>query len=166
MEIITDRETDFWQRTHYGFCRDSGHGLFTALAGNFVLAVHVRFQPSSQYDQCGIMVRIDAENWIKLSTELENDRVSRLGSVVTNMGYSDWATQDVASSVTERYYRITRRKNDFILESSENGEAWQQLRVAHLHKAAAKIEAGLYACSPVGGTFHCCFTSLEIHKPV
>ena len=165
LTISTDRETDFWQRTHYGFCRDNGHCLFTAFEGNFVLATHVRFQPRSQYDQCGLMVRIDAENWIKLSTELENKQISRLGSVVTNLGYSDWATQDVSSSVTERWYRISRHGNDFILESAEDGEDWRQLRVAHLHKATTRIEAGIYACSPIGEAFQCCFTCLETDIP-
>ena len=165
LEIITDSETDFWQRTHYGFRRDNGHCLFTVIEGDFQLAAHVRFQPCSQYDQCGIMLRVDAENWIKLSTELEDEAISRLGSVVTNLGYSDWATQDVSSLVTERWYRIRRQGNDFFLESAEDGHSWNQLRVAHLHKAAARIEAGVYACSPIGEAFQCCFTSLETDIP-
>lgn len=162
LEIVTDHETDFWQRTHYGFSRDNGHCFFTAMEGDFALETHVRFVPRTQYDQCGIMVRVDADNWIKLSTELENDTISRLGSVVTNLGYSDWASQDVSSSITERWYRIRREGNDFFLESAEDGAEWHQLRVAHLHKASAKIEAGIYACSPVGEAFHCCFSYMEI----
>lgn len=162
LEIFTDRETDFWQRTHYGFRKDDGHCLFARVASNFVMSAHVRFDPRIQYDQCGLMVRADAEHWIKMSTELEDDAVSRLGSVVTNLGFSDWATQDVPTSQRERWYRITREGDDFMLEHSNDGVVWQQMRVAHLHNAPVEIEAGLYACSPKGEAFYCVFTQLEI----
>jgi uncharacterized protein len=165
LEMITDRETDFWQRTHYGFRRDNGHCLLADCDGDFVLAAHVRFDPRSQYDQCGIMVRVDEDNWIKVSTEYENDTISRLGSVVTHSGYSDWATQDVSSAIKERWYRITRQEKDFTLEASEDGHAWYQMRVTHLQNAGTTVAAGLYACSPVGEAFHCVFSFLEIDRP-
>ena len=165
MELSTDRETDFWQRTHYGFRRDNGHCLLMDFSTDFILTTHVRFTPVSQYDQCGMMVRVDEDNWIKLSTEYENETISRLGSVVTNTGYSDWATQDVSSAIMERWYRITRQEKDFILEASEDGQTWYQMRVTHLHHTGKQVAAGLYACSPIGEAFHCTFSFLEINIP-
>lgn len=162
LELFTDRATDFWQRTHYGFRRDNGHALLTPLAGNFHITTRVEFQPQAQYDQCGLMVRVDAENWIKFSTEFEDAQRSRLGSVVTNLGYSDWATQDVSSARHERWYRINRVGDDFLLEHAEDGRAWHQQRIAHLHQTGKPLEAGLYACSPVGEAFWCRFRFLEI----
>jgi regulation of enolase protein 1 (concanavalin A-like superfamily) len=162
LEIFTDEKTDFWQNTHYGFQRDDGHCLFTTRTGDFSLATRVEFRPLEKYDQCGLMVRIDSENWIKVSTEYEDRERSRLGSVVTNLGYSDWATQDISSAHTEMGYRISRNGNDFLLESSFNSQAWFQLRIAHLHKASGISEAGLYACSPIGKDFWCRFKFLEI----
>ena len=64
LEIYTDEKTDFWQNTHYGFQRDDGHCLFTSQAGDFSLVTHVEFRPQEKYDQCGLMVRIDRENWV------------------------------------------------------------------------------------------------------
>jgi regulation of enolase protein 1 (concanavalin A-like superfamily) len=162
LEIVTDEKTDFWQRTHYGFRRDDGHCLLAALTGDFSILTHVEFRPAAQYDQCGLMVRVDAGNWIKTSTEYEDERVSRLGSVVTNLGYSDWATQDVSSAQQERWYRISRRGDDFLIESSIDGLDWLQMRIAHLHAAPAALAAGVYACSPIGRAFWCRFTRLEI----
>jgi regulation of enolase protein 1 (concanavalin A-like superfamily) len=162
LEIVTDRETDFWQRTHYGFSRDNGHCLLADFSTDFVLTTHVRFDPRSQYDQCGMMVRVDEDNWIKLSTEYENEAISRLGSVVTNSGYSDWATQDVSSAIEERWYRIKRQGQDFFLEASEDGYDWYQIRVTHLHNAGMTVAAGLYACSPIGEAFRCLFSCLEV----
>jgi regulation of enolase protein 1 (concanavalin A-like superfamily) len=162
LEIWTDNKTDFWQTTHYGFQRDDGHCLLTRLAGDFSLLTRVEFRPQSQYDQCGLMVRVDRENWIKLSTEYETETTSRLGSVVTNLGYSDWATQDIDSSHQEMWYRISKHGPDFLLEHSYEGQAWQQLRVTHLHKATEPLQAGVYACSPIGKHFWCRFIRLEV----
>jgi regulation of enolase protein 1 (concanavalin A-like superfamily) len=162
LEIWTGAETDFWQRTHYGFRRDDGNCLLARLEGDFCLLTQVEYRPQTQYDQCGLMVRVDAEHWIKVSTEYENEEESRLGSVVTNLGYSDWATQDVPSSRREVWYRISRHGSDFLLEYSYDGLHWLQMRVTHLHNAPKSIEAGVYACSPIGQDFWCRFKLLKI----
>ena len=162
LEIHTDAQKDFWQNTHYGFRHDDGHCLLTTLAGDFAITTHVQFQPRQQYDQCGLIVRIDAENWLKVSTEYENDEISRLGSVVTNLGYSDWATQDIPSAHREMWYRISKRGSDFLVEGSFDGQKWFQMRIAHLHALPAQVAAGVYACSPTGQDFTCTFTMLSI----
>jgi regulation of enolase protein 1 (concanavalin A-like superfamily) len=164
LEIFTDEKTDFWQNTHYGFQRDDGHCLFASQAGDFSLVTQVEFRPQEKYDQCGLMIRIDKENWIKVSTEYENMEHSRLGSVVTNLGYSDWATQDIPSMQREMWYRISKNGNDFLLENSYDGQTWIQLRITHLHKVTDVCEAGVYACSPLGKDFWCRFKFLEISR--
>jgi regulation of enolase protein 1 (concanavalin A-like superfamily) len=153
LELWTKPETDFWQRSHYGFRRDDGHCLFLDVKGDFCVSTHVEWTPKTQYDQCGLMIRVDSENWIKTSTEYENEQFGRLGSVVTNLGYSDWATQDISSDHTVMWYRISRRGQDFKIEASFDGEVWKQLRIAHLHKVSNIIAAGMYACSPIGADF-------------
>jgi len=59
-------------------------------------------------------------------------------------------------------YRISRRGSDFLLENSPDGRAWLQMRITHLHTPAGQYEIGVYACSPLGRDFHCCFKALEI----
>ena len=83
-------------------------------------------------------------------------------AVLTTRGYSDWATQDIPSVHREMWYRISRRGSDFLLESSYDGRTWFQLRITHLHKLASACEIGVYACSPIGKDFHCCFKTVEI----
>lgn len=164
LEIFTNEKTDFWQNTHYGFQRDNGHCLLTKQSGDFALMTQVEFRPQEKYDQCGLMVRGDRENWIKVSTEYEDEQHSRLGSVVANLGYSDWATQDIPSSHTQMGYRVSKNGSDFLLESSYNGQAWAQLRITHLHKSFKQLEVGVYACSPIGKDFWCRFNFLAISK--
>ena len=141
---------------------DDGDAFLLPCVGDFSVTMHLESQFEMQYDQCGLMVRLDAANWIKLSTEYESKTTSRLGSVVTNLGFSDWATQDIDPTIREIWYRISKRGPDFLLESSFDGQRWQQMRIAHLHRPFTTIEAGLYACSPLGEAFHCRFHWLTL----
>jgi uncharacterized protein len=162
--IKTEGDTDFWQKTHYGFERDNGHCLFTKAGGDFSFAGHFEFDPQNVYDQCGLMVRVDQKNWIKVSTEYENNEISRLGSVVTNLGYSDWATTDISSDIRSMWYRISKKGNDFLIENSLDGEVWKQMRITHLHKECDALEIGIYACSPQDGSFTCRIKEVIIDK--
>ena len=40
-----------------------------------------------------------SENWLKASIEYENQSFQHLGIVVTNNGYSDWATTEISANV-------------------------------------------------------------------
>ncbi len=160
--LVTKSQTDFWQRTHYGFQRDDGHCLLTTLTGDFSIATRTYFDPVAQYDQCGLIARIDRDNWIKCSTEYEGPSLSRLGSVVTNRGFSDWATQDVTTAVRSVSYRLSKRGQDFLIEYALADQVWHQMRIAHLHQPITSIDVGIYACSPVGNHFRCRFDFIEI----
>ena len=162
LNLVTAAKTDFWQGTHYGFRRDDGHCLLTTVTGDFALSTTVEFWPQTQYDQCGLMVRVDSQNWIKCSVEYESPTLSRLGSVVTNLGFSDWATQDIASGLSAIRYRLSRQGADFLLEYAFSDDQWQQMRITHLHAVGDALQIGIYACSPVGEDFHCRFRSVEI----
>ena len=154
----------FGKKTHYGFQRDDGHCLFIQQTGDFSLTAHVESRPQTKYDQCGLMVRVDTHNWIKVSTEYESETHSRLGSVVTNLGYSDWATQDISSDYADMWYRIRKNGQDFLLEHAYDGQTWIQLRITHLHNVSEQLEIGLYTCSPIGKDFWCRFKLLEISE--
>ena len=164
LSVFTASKTDFWQRTHYGFSRDDGHALLTSTTGDFTITVRTAFEYASQFDQCGLLIRIDALNWIKASTEREDDVRIRLGSVVTNLGYSDWATVDIDGGTAGMWYRIRSRENDFILENSTNGASWSQMRIAHLHNRQRPLNIGLYACSPNTGGFRAVFSDFSIDE--
>jgi hypothetical protein len=107
--------------------------------------VRVVWQPQSLYDQCGIVIYQDSENWFKCAVEYDNPEFSRLGSVVTNLGYSDWATTDVDTSLTDIFYRLSRRGQDFLIEFSEDGMTFQQMRIFHMHHPSRRSAS---ACLP------------------
>ncbi len=156
-------DTDFWRKTHYGFEADTGHFLYAPVDRDFVLTTHVRFAPAHQYDQAGLMVRVNGECWIKTSVEYELDDPPQLGAVVTNGGYSDWSVQDFDPMRHDVWLRINRRASDFIVEHSDAGITWRPLRVTHLDtRAAASTDCGVYACSPKGAGFRAEFDFVRI----
>ena len=101
MTITTQPHTDLWQRTYYHFRNDNAPVLQTDTEEKyFSFTVKTDFSGSHhRFDQCGIGMYLDSENWLKASVEYENGQFRHLGSVVTNHGYSDWATTAISADV-------------------------------------------------------------------
>ncbi|PYZ96637.1 hypothetical protein CR205_13115 [Alteribacter lacisalsi] len=150
--MYTDQETDYWQRTHYGFQNDNGHFLYTETAKNFRMTTRVHAEPQTKYDQAGLMIRFSEDVWLKTSMEYIPGGRSKLGAVVTNGGYSDWSTQFVnTEECLELFYRISRIGQNVYVDFSSDGSTWNQIRIAHLEiPDEESIMAGVYACSPQG----------------
>ena len=163
LEVITESGTDLWQRTYYGF-RNDNSPVFQIKTDerSFSFVVKTQFESKDRFDQCGVVMYLDSDNWFKASIEYENEDIQRLGSVVTNNGYSDWATTDISSDVKEMWYRFSRREDDYCIECSQDGEHFTQMRVCHMWEGAGKIRFGIYACSPEDSSFKAVFTNLEI----
>ncbi len=165
ISIITEPETDLWQRTYYGFQNDNAPVL--QIKSNekfFSFVVKTEFNSKRRFDQCGIVMYLNSENWLKASIEYENDEYQRLGSVVTNNGYSDWATTDISASVKSMWYRLSRRKSDYCIECSTDGITYKQMRICHMNEGNDEIQFGIYACSPEKSSFEAIFSNMEITK--
>lgn len=155
--------TDLWQRTYYNFRNDNAPMLLTSTREKyFTFSVRTEFLTRHRFDQCGVVVYLNSDNWLKASAEYQNMVTQQLGSVVTNLGYSDWATSAVDASINVIWYRLSRRENDFRLESSLDGQSFLQMRVCHLWEAKDEIRFGVYACSPEDSSFPASFSNFEL----
>ena len=105
---------------------------------------------------------LDSENWLKASVEYENESFQHLGSVVTNHGYSDWATTEIPASMKVMWYRLSRREDDYCIECSYDGEKFSQMRVCHMWEGNDKIAFGIYASSPENSSFTAKFSEMKI----
>lgn len=167
IRIRTEPFTDLWQRTYYGFRNDNAPVLqLSTKERYFSFAVKTHFDSKRRFDQCGIAVYLDSENWLKASVEYENGEFQRLGSVVTNHGYSDWATTDIDASIKDVWYRLSRRGSDFLIEYSLDGKNFKQMRICRLHEGGGDIRFGIYACSPEDSSFDAVFTEMELTECV
>src|SRR5699024_4548843 len=86
LAITTEPHTDLWQRTYYHFRNDSAPVFQIETEERyFSFTVRTDFSQSHhRFDQCGVALYLDSENWLKASVEYEHDRYQHLGSVVTN----------------------------------------------------------------------------------
>lgn len=164
IEVITHPHTDLWQRTYYHFRNDNAPVLQIETEEKyFSFIVKTEFHDSHhRFDQCGIVMYLDSENWLKASVEYENEDYQHLGSVVTNQGYSDWATTVIDAKLKTMWYRFSRREDDYCIESSQDGIHFQQMRICHMFKGKDKIMFGIYACSPEDSSFKAIFSNMEI----
>lgn len=163
IEIITQPHTDLWQRTYYHFRNDNAPVLQLETDEKyFSFVVKTEFETKHRYDQCGIAMYLDSENWLKASVEYENEKIQRLGAVVTNNGYSDWSSTDVAASIKSMWFRLSRREDYFCIENSTDGVKFNQMRICHMFNAGETISFGIYACSAENSSFKSVFTDMEI----
>ena len=162
--ITTAPHTDLWQRTYYHFQNDNAPVLQLSTREKFFsFVVRTDFSGSHhRFDQCGIVMYLDSENWLKGSVEYENEQFQHLGSVATNGGYSDWATTAIPADVKQMWYRLSRRDDDFCIECSADGTEFSQMRVCHMAAAKDEIRFGIYACSPEESSFTAVFTDMRI----
>ena len=164
VEIVTNPHTDLWQRTYYHFRNDNAPVFQMETEEKFFsFTVKTSFEESHhRFDQCGIVMYLDSDNWLKGSIEYENEQFQHLGSVATNNGYSDWATTAIDASVKSMWYRFSRREDDYCIECSTDGINFSQMRVCHMWHGGGKINFGIYACSPEDSSFKAVFTDMAL----
>ena len=164
IEVTTKPKTDLWQRTYYHFRNDNAPVFQMETEEKFFsFIVKTDFTESHhRFDQCGIVLYLDSDNWLKGSVEYENEEFQHLGSVVTNNGYSDWATTAIPANIKTMCYRLSRREDDYCIECSQDGTHFTQMRVCHLHQGGGMIKFGIYACSPEQSSFKALFTDMKL----
>ena len=163
IEMITKPYTDLWQRTYYHFRNDNAPVLQMKTSEKyFSFIVKTEFNSKRRFDQCGVVMYLNSDNWLKASIEYENEEFQRLGSVVTNRGYSDWATTDIDASIHSMWYRLSRRESDYCIECSTDGVHFKQMRICHMWEGTDEIEFGIYACSPENSSFDAVFSHMEM----
>jgi uncharacterized protein len=144
--VTTRRDTDFWRTTSYGYVNDDGHALLTGFPAGSAIEVSFVADFTELYDQAGLMIRVDAENWIKAGMEL-SDGLPQLGAVVTR-GVSDWSTAPVPEwSGHQVTVRASRSGDAVTVRARCEDEPWRMIRLAPLDPDATAA-AGPFCCSP------------------
>lgn len=167
LAVETGDQTDFWRETFYGFVRDTGHFGFAEVSGDFSAEVSFAGDYTELYDQAGMMIRLDAETWLKAGIEY-TDAQQHLSVVVTR-GVSDWSVLPLAGfrplPPPEIRLRLTRLGSAVLVQASLDGSSYTMLRLAALTDAA-RLQVGVMCCSPQRSGFRATFRNLEIGAPV
>ena len=158
LRVTTDEKTDFWRKTSYGFIRDSGHFFGEEIAGDFTAQLHVAAQYSALYDQAGMMVRIDEQNWIKCGVEFSDGQL--LLSTVLTLDKSDWAVGIAPAMADGFWLRVTLEQGVIRVQYSTDGKLWPLLRLAPF-PVAPRYRVGPMCCTPERGGLEVVFSQFS-----
>lgn len=161
LSVTTAAHSDFWRKTHYGFIRDNGHFYYQDAPGDFILEVRVDGQYKDRYDQAGLMLRVDAANWIKTGIEFF-DGHQHVSAVVTRE-FSDWSVIRLAAPQPSLWLRVTRVAETVQVFYALDGQNYSLLRLAYLQPSAV-TQVGPMCASPDGAGFDILFHDFTV-KP-
>jgi len=162
LTLKTDRSTDFWRTTHYGFVRDSGHFFGVKTDGGFTAQAKISGAFNELYDQAGLMVRIDEQRWVKITVEV-NDDVLFLSTVVTDT-VSDWSTSVFSGSSEGFWLRVTVDAGVLKVQSSTDGHHWPLTRLAPF-PVSDHYWVGPMACTPERAGLDVKFSEVSVAPP-
>jgi uncharacterized protein len=151
-------KTDFWRKTYYGYITDNGHFFHRRAEGDFVLQGRVNGQYAALYDQAGLMVRVNAENWMKCGTEFFEGK--RHASVVFTREYSDWSTMADLSETGAVWWRAVRKGESLETLCSLDGKNFTSVRQGYF--PASPADAGIMCAAPEGGGFEAEFDQISL----
>jgi regulation of enolase protein 1 (concanavalin A-like superfamily) len=156
--VIAKENSDFWQKTSYGFIHSDGHALLNDFPQDSAIEISWMLDYDQQFDQAGLMVYHDDENWIKAGVEFA-DGSPQLGAVVTKI-MSDWSVASVSDWMNkEVFLRFSRSGDALTIRAKADGD-WQLVRLAPLDpKISWKV--GLFCASPTRAGLKILFKSLK-----
>lgn len=152
-------QTDFWRLA--GVARDNGHFYYRRQVGDFLIDCKISGSYNSQYDQAGLMVRVDQAHWIKCGIEFFNG--AQQASAVVTREYSDWSIVPLPSNPELLWLRLKRQGAVIELEYALDGTHYHLLRQAYFSPAGA-MDVGLMCASPEGTGFSVMFEGVTIQS--
>jgi hypothetical protein len=157
--VASKTKTDFWRKTFYGYITDNGHFFWLEASGDFTFQARVNGQYAALYDQAGLMVRLDAANWMKCGTEFFDGR--RHASVVFTRDFSDWSTMPDLSDTAAICWRAMRKKDSIETLCSVDGEKFTSVRQGYF-VPESKVHVGIMCAAPEGPGFEATFSDLKL----
>ena len=162
LTLTVEPATDYWRITHYGFIRDNGPFFFQEITGDFEASVRVSGQYTEQFHQAGLMIRLNAINWIKTGIEFV-DGLQQVSAVVTR-DVSDWSVVPRTDNPACVWLTLIRKGDYVEISYSFDNQHYSMLRLAYFPPIVA-VQIGLVAASPGSDSFTVTFDDFRV-KPV
>jgi len=157
--MFPNPKSDFWRKTHYGYSFDNGSFYYDTCDGVFEITVKITGDYKTQYDQMGIMIRIDEKMWIKAGIEYVNGQMN-ISAVVTH-DHSDWSMIKLDSDPKSIWIKAVRRSDAIEIFYSLDNISYQMMRLAYFPKNKP-CSVGLMAASPKGDGFKALFEEFTL----
>lgn len=156
-------QSDYWRISHYGFTVDDAPFLYTTRGGEFEVKVKIAGDYKVRFDQAGLMLRTDKENYIKAGIEFVDGKYN-ISCVVTHHT-SDWSVITLDKSVDFIWIKAVRRLDAVEIFYSFDDKNYVMMRNCHLADNTP-VMVGMMAACPDGNGFEARFEGFKItHLP-
>lgn len=156
-------QSDYWRISHYGFTVDDAPFLYTMRGGEFEVKLRISGDYKTRFDQAGLMLRIDEENYIKTGIEFVDGKY-KLSTVVTHRT-SDWSVIELEDPVEYLWIKAVRRLDAVEIFYSFDDKEYTMMRNCWLQDNTP-VMVGMMAACPDGDGFKVRFDNFRItHLP-
>lgn len=163
LTMFVTPQSDYWRISHYGFTVDDAPFYYANYGGEFEAKVKITGKYKSRFDQAGLMIRIDHENYIKAGIEFVDGKYN-LSTVVTH-NTSDWSVITLEESVPYIWIKAVRRLDAIEIFYSFDDKEYVMMRNAWM-KDNTPVQVGIMAACPDGDGFDVTFEHFKVkHLP-
>lgn len=156
-------QTDYWRISHYGFTVDDAPFLYTLRGGEFEVKVKISGDYKTRFDQSGLMLRLDHENYIKAGIEFVDGKYN-LSCVVAHHT-SDWSIITLDKPVPYVWIKAVRRLDAVEIFYSFDDKEYTLMRNAWMQDNHP-VMVGIMGACPDGNGFTARFEEFTIkHLP-
>ena len=156
-------QSDYWRISHYGFTVDDAPFLYTTRGGEFEVKVKISGDYKVRFDQAGLMLRTDKENYIKAGIEFVDGKYN-ISCVVTHHT-SDWSVITLDKAIDHIWIKAVRRLDAVEIFYSFDDKNYTMMRNCHLADNTP-VMVGMMAACPDGKGFEARFEGFKItHLP-
>ena len=156
-------KSDYWRVSHYGFTVDDAPLLYTTRGGEFEVKVKITGEYKTRFDQAGLMIRIDHENYIKTGIEYVDGKYN-ISTVVTHHT-SDWSVIKLDTPVPFIWIKAVRRLDAVEIFYSFDDNEYTMMRTCWMQDNTP-VMVGMMGACPDGDGFKATFEHFSIkHLP-
>ena len=163
LEMQVPAQTDFWRIAHYGFTVDDGPFLYAVYGGEFEAKIKVSGEYETRFDQAGMMIRLDHENYVKFGIEFVDGKFN-ISAVVTHHT-SDWSVIRLDEPVPHLWLKAVRRLDAIELFYGFDDREYTMMRTLWMQDNCP-LQVGPVAACPDGQGFKARFSDFKVrHLP-
>ena len=163
LEMDVPAQTDYWRIAHYGFTVDDGPFLYTTVGGEFEAKIKVSGDYKVRFDQAGMMIRKDHENYVKFGIEFVEGKFN-ISAVVTH-NTSDWSVIELKEPIPFLWLKAVRRLDAIELYYSFDDKEYKMMRTLWMQDNCPLMVGPVAAC-PDGQGFKAVFSHFKVkHLP-
>lgn len=163
LEMDVPAQTDFWRIAHYGFTVDDGPFLYATEGGEFEAKIKVSGDYRERFDQAGMMIRQDHENYVKFGIEFVDGKFN-ISTVVTHHT-SDWSVIRLDNPIPYIWLKAVRRLDAIEIFYSFDDKEYTMMRTLWMQDNCPLMVGPVAAC-PDGQGFKAKFSDFKVtHLP-